>query len=105
MAAFAFAAHVMTEPDKVPVAVPDTFRSPAHDALNDPFAEFEVCSVGFQLKSVHEEGDGIRLAAVEVQLPINAATVVAEGPVVTVLLSYPTQPAAVAAKHSNVARM
>jgi hypothetical protein len=73
-------------------------------ALKEPFAEFEVCSVGFHLKSVQVDGFGITLAPVEAQLPISAATPVELGPVVVVLLEYPTQPAAAAARHRNVAR-
>lgn len=86
MVALPFAAQLITDPLIVPVAVPDTFRSPAHDALNEPFAEFEVCSVGFHLKSVHVDGDGMTLAPVDTQVPINAATPPAVGPVTELLL-------------------
>jgi hypothetical protein len=72
--AFALADQFNTVPFNVPVAVPATFRSPAHDALNDPFAELEVCSVTFHLKSVHEAAAGITLAEADVQLPISALT-------------------------------
>ena len=72
--ALAFAAQLTTDPFSVPVAVPATFRSPAHDALNEPFAEVEVCSVAFHLKSVHEAVAGITLADADVQLPISALT-------------------------------
>jgi hypothetical protein len=84
--------------------VPDTFRSPAHDALNEPFAELEVCSVGLHLKSVHVAGDGMTLAPAEAQLPIKAATPAAVGAVEVVLLEYPTQPKAAEATHRIVAR-
>ena len=104
MAAFAFAAQFTTDPLSVPVAVPETLKSPAHFALKDPFAEFEVCSVGFHLKSVHVDGDGMMPAFADAQLPISAATPAGLGPVEVVLLEYPTQPAAAAAKHRIVAR-
>jgi hypothetical protein len=68
------------------VAVPDTFKSPAHVALKDPLAELEVCSVGFHLKSVHVEGDGMTLAPLDAQFPISASTAVELGPVMVVLL-------------------
>jgi hypothetical protein len=84
--AFALAAQLITDPLNVPVAVPDTFKSPAHDALNEPFAEFDVCSVGFHLKSLQAAGAGITLALADAQLPISAATPVELGPVVVVLL-------------------
>ena len=86
VAASAFADHVITDPVSVPVAVPDTFRSPEQDALNDPFAEFDVCSVGLHLKSEHEAAAGTMLAPAEAQLPINAATPAALGAVDVVLL-------------------
>jgi len=104
VAAFALADQLIDAPLSVPVAVPATFRSPAHDALNEPFAEFAVCSVGFHLKSVHVDGAGIRLALTDAQLPIRAATLVELGAVEVVLLEYPTQPEAAAAKHRIVAR-
>lgn len=81
VAAFAFAAQVITLALNVPVAVPVTLRSPAHDALNDPFAEFGVCSVGFHLKSVQVDAAGITLAPFDTQLPIKPATAVEPGPV------------------------
>jgi hypothetical protein len=62
-----------------PSAVPVTFSSPAHVALNAPFAETAVCSDTFQTKSVHVLGEGIRFAAL--QLPIKALALMAEGPV------------------------
>jgi hypothetical protein len=84
--ALAFADQLIAVPVSVPVAVPETFKSPAQDALNDPLADEGVCCVGFHLKSVHVEGDGITLALVEAQLPISAATPVEEGPVTDDLL-------------------
>jgi hypothetical protein len=84
--ALALAAQLITVPARVPVAVPATFKSPAHDALNEPFAEVAVCSVGFHLKSVHVDADGTTFALIEVQLPIKAAMPVDEGPVTEDLL-------------------
>ena len=85
--AFAFAAHVITVPLSVPVAVPVNFRPPAHDALNDPSAEFPVCFVGFHLKSVHVDAAGMTLVVSDVQVPSSEATPVELGPVVVVLFS------------------
>jgi hypothetical protein len=62
-----------------PSAVPATFRSPAHVALNDPFALVAVCSVAFHLKSVHELGVGMIVD--EVQLPMSALMPLAVGEV------------------------
>jgi hypothetical protein len=74
-----------------PSAVPDTCRSPAQVALNDPFADVPVCSVAFHLKFVQALAAGMMLA--DDQLPSSAFTPVAEGPV-ELFRSYPTQPAA-----------
>ena len=75
--AVACAVHVTVEPESVPLAVPDTLRSPLQVALNVPLAEFPVCCVTFHLKSLHESALGTRLA--ELQLPRSAETPVAEG--------------------------
>src|SRR4029450_6682914 len=64
--------QLITEPLSVPCAVPESFRSLAHVALNEPRALLPVCSVTFHLKSVQVLGDGTTLA--EVQLPSSAAT-------------------------------
>jgi hypothetical protein len=55
------ASHEITSPDKVPRAVPSSFRSPAQVALNDPAALVAVRSVTFHLKSAQDEGEGITL--------------------------------------------
>jgi hypothetical protein len=47
--------------------------------------------VTFHLKSVHDEGDGITDA--DVQLPISAFTPEADGPVTVLVCSNPKQPA------------
>ena len=86
----------MTVPLSVPCAVPDTFRSPAHVALNDPLALVAVSSVGFHLKSEQVEAEGITLDA-DAQVPINALTPAALGPVVVLVCSKPAQPAAATA--------
>ena len=101
------ALHAITEPLRVPWAVPATFRSPAQVALNDPLAEDAVCSVTFHLKSVHVDGDGMTLDAVdaEAQLPISAATPAVVGPVVVLECSKPAQPAAAAAAATARAQM
>ena len=105
MAAVAFAAQVIVLPLRVPDAVPATFKSPAQFALNEPFADVGVCSVGFHLKSAHVDAAGMTLADAEDQLPINAATVEL-GPVAVVddLLEYPTQPDTAMAKQTMVAK-
>ena len=54
---------------------------------NDPFAEFDVCSVAFHLKSTQVEGAGTMLPDAEAQVPISAATLVALGLVRVVLFS------------------
>jgi hypothetical protein len=103
--AFAVADQLTTLPLNVPVAVPATFRSPAHDALNEPVADVAVCCVGFHLKSVQVDGEGMTLELTEAHVPIKAATPVAEGPVdVVVLLEYPTQPLTVTARHMAMAK-
>jgi hypothetical protein len=89
--AFPAAVHAIVEPLSVPSAVPATFKSFAHVALNDPFAVVAVCSVTFHLKSVQDEGDGTTDA--DVQLPIKALTPEAEGPVSVLVCSNPKQPA------------
>jgi hypothetical protein len=79
-------------PDVVsaPSAVPVSFRSPAHVALNAPLAVVLVCSEGDHLKSVQVVGDGMML--LYDQLPIRAPMPAAEGPVAELLCSNPTQP-------------
>jgi hypothetical protein len=61
---------MMVEPLSDPWAVPLTFKSFPHVALNEPLAIDEVCSVTVHLKSVHEEGDGAIVA--DDQVPIRA---------------------------------
>ena len=39
---------------KAPCAVPVSFRSPAHVAVNEPFAELPVCSLTFGVAICHE---------------------------------------------------
>ncbi len=73
------ALHVIVDPLSVPSAVPTSFKSFGHDAVNDPFALVPVCSVTFHLKSVHEVGVGMRFD--DDQLPMSAPIPVAEGPV------------------------
>lgn len=51
----------------IPCAVPVSLRSPAHVALNEPFADVAVCSLTFQTKSVHVLGVG--MSEDDVQLP------------------------------------
>lgn len=75
-----------------PWAVPVRLRSPAHFAVNFPFAVVGVCSVTSHWKSEHALGDGIRLD--EVQLPENAFVPAASGPVSELFRSKPTQPVA-----------
>jgi len=99
------ALHVTVVPMSEPIADPDTFKSPGQVALNEPLALVAVCSVGVHLKSVQLDAVGIMLAsAVDCQLPIIDATVLAaDGAVGTVVLfSNPTQPAA--ATHSASAQ-
>src|SRR3972149_8586598 len=50
---------IVPVPVSEPWAVPATFRSPAHDALNDPLAVAGGCSVTLHLKSVHEAAAGM----------------------------------------------
>src|SRR6476646_6908922 len=85
--AFPAALHVMVEPLSVPSAVPASFKSPAHVALNEPFADVGVSSVAFHLKSAHDEADGITPAVADAHVPMRAATVVPLGPVTVVLFS------------------
>ena len=87
--------QLMPPPLNVPCAVPDSFKSPVHDALKDPLAVVAVCSVTFHLKSVHAFGDGMRFE--DDQLPSSALIPVADGPVTLLLRSKPMQPAAAAA--------
>src|SRR5688500_7083767 len=62
-----------------PSAVPVNFRSPAHVAVNAPFADVPVCSLTFHLKSVQVLGVGIKVD--EVQFPIRALFPAAVGDV------------------------
>ena len=80
--AVAAAFHATVDPDKVPLAVPATFKPPAHVALNVPLAVLPVSCVTFHLKSVQALAVEARLD--EVQLPTNAAPPVVEGPSVLV---------------------
>src|SRR5262245_7244022 len=77
--AVACAFQVIVDPDSVPLAVPETFKSPAQVALNAPLAVFPVCCVTFHLKSLHAAAAGTRLD--DDQLPRSPATPVLEGPV------------------------
>jgi hypothetical protein len=77
--------HAIVDPLSVPSAVPVTFRLFAHVALNDPFADVDVCSVTDHLKSAHEEGDGAALA--DVHDPSSALTPADEGPVMELVCS------------------
>jgi len=82
-----FAVHVTVVPVSVPAAVPDTLRSPAQVALNDPIADVGVCCVGVHLKSVQLDGEGMTLAEADVHVPTNASTESDAGLGVVVLLS------------------
>ena len=93
--------QLIVDPLSVPAALPESFRSPGHEALNDPLALVPVCSVTFHLKSVHELGLGIRL--LEDQLPISAPMPAAEGPVTVLFLSNPIQAALAAARARQTA--
>ena len=90
-AALPSALHAIVDPLIVPSAVPVTFKSFAHIALNDPFADEAVCSVTFHWKSEQDEGDGMTDA--DVQLPISAFTPDVDGPVSVLVCSNPKQPA------------
>jgi hypothetical protein len=81
------ALHVIVAPLSVPSALPVSFRSPAHVALNEPFADDDVSSVGVHLKSVHVDDDGMAPDVADVQVPISAAIDVALGLVTVVLFS------------------
>jgi hypothetical protein len=87
--------QTIDEPLSDPCAIPLTFKSFAHVALNDPFAIVEVCSVTVHLKSVQEEADGATL--VEDHVPMSALRPDADGPVCVLVCSNPKQPAAIAA--------
>jgi hypothetical protein len=92
--AFAVAFQLITDVvpgAKAPSAAPETCRSPAHEALNDPFADVVVVSVALHLKFEQVLGEGMMFA--DDQWPDRALTPVAEGPV-ELFRSYPTQPAA-----------
>jgi hypothetical protein len=69
--------HDTVDPDSVPLAEPDTLRSPLHVALKVPLAELPDCCVTFHLKSVQASATDVRLA--ELQVPRRAAAPVAEG--------------------------
>jgi hypothetical protein len=87
----------------VPCAVPETFKSPAQVALNEPFALVAVCSVAFHLKSEQVDGEGITLDA-DAQLPINALTA-AVGLVVVLTCSKLVQPEAATARANTDTNM
>jgi hypothetical protein len=89
--AFPVALHMIVDPLNDPCAVPLTFRSFAHVALNDPFAVVAVCSVTLHLKSVHDEGDGTTVA--DDHVPISALMPEVDGAEGDVLCSNPMQPA------------
>src|SRR4051812_22983133 len=72
------APQVITEPLRVPCAVPSSFSCPAQVALNDPDALVADCSVTFHLKSVHVLAEGMRL--VEVHVPPSALRPLEVGP-------------------------
>jgi hypothetical protein len=75
------ALQLITDPEfgaNAPSAVPDTCRSPAHVALNEPRAEVDVCCKAFHLKLLQDAGDGMMLA--DDQLPDSALAPVADGP-------------------------
>jgi hypothetical protein len=55
--AVAAAFHATVDPDRVALAVPATFKSPAQVALNVPLAVLPVCCVAFHLKSVQVLAD------------------------------------------------
>jgi hypothetical protein len=80
-----FALHAIAVPLSVPDAVPCSFKSPAHVALNDPLAVVPVCSLGFHLKSVQVVAVGTMAA--DAQLPTSDPTAVELGEVPVVLLS------------------
>ena len=82
-----FADHVITVPFSVPDAVPCSFKSPAHVALKDPFADVPDCSVGVHLKSAQVDAVGITAADADPQLPNSDATPVELGAVTVDLLS------------------
>jgi hypothetical protein len=90
------ALQLITVPLKVPCAVPATFRSPAQDALNEPFAVVAVCSVGLHWKPEQLDTEGITLDA-DAHVPISALTPAAVGLVVVLVCSKPAQPAAATA--------
>jgi hypothetical protein len=94
--AFPDAFHAIVDPVSDPSAVPVTSRLLAHVALNDPFAVVDVCSVTDHLKSVHEDGDGARLA--DAHDPIRALTPGDDGPVMELECSNPVHAAAATAK-------
>ena len=98
--AFPCALHEMPVPLSVPCAVPVSFRSPAHVALNDPRALVDDCSLAFHLKSLHALGEGMMFD--EDQLPDSAPMPLADGPVSVLFRSKPIQPAVQPAKtHST----
>src|SRR5687768_4916216 len=88
-----------------PWAVPVILRSPAQVALNEPFADVEVCSDTVHLKSVHEFADGMMLP--ELHAPISALLPTASGPSSVLLRSKPmhAEVAAAAAIENATSRM
>src|SRR5690349_1383329 len=101
------ACQVIVVPLSVPLAVPATFRPPAHVAVNEPDADVGDCCVGDHTKFVQLDGDGTGLVDADFHVPTNASTepVVPVG--VVVFDSYPTHPATAAATataHANIER-
>ena len=102
-AALPFALHSMLVGDfRAPSAVPVNLRSPGQLALNDPFADDDVCSVTFHLKSVQVLGVGMRVD--DVQLPSRELDPAAEGSVSELLWSRLVQPAVATPAASTMAR-
>ena len=88
----ACACQLMVLPLRVPLAVPVKCRPPAQDAVNEPAADVGDCCVGFQVKSVQLDGDGMMLVDADFQLPTSESTVAFEDVGllgVVVLLSIP----------------
>jgi len=74
--AIAWPLHVTVVPLSVPPAVPEAFRPPAQDAVNEPTAEVADCCVGVHVKSVQLEGEGMMLVDADFQVPTSASAVV-----------------------------
>ena len=76
-AALPSADHSIPEPLRAPDAVPESFKTLAHVALNEPLAVVSVWLVTFQTKSVQALGEG--MSDEEVQSPASALSPVEEG--------------------------